>query len=80
MPFTDPPLTGSEKELVLGYIRFQQGKFLRKYQGADGTWLDESVLATLLLPTSMTLTGVVGHLWFVEDYWREKLLLGRTPI
>ncbi len=50
MPFTDLPLTGSEKELVLGYIRFQQGIFLRKLRGADGTWLSESVLATLLPP------------------------------
>lgn len=75
-PFTDPPLTGSEKELVLGYIRFQQEIFLRKLQGADGTWLGESALATGLHPTSMTLAGMAGHLWFVEDYWREEILLG----
>ncbi|WP_237221800.1 hypothetical protein [Rothia nasimurium] len=52
MPFTDPPLTGSEKELVLGYIRFQQGIFLHKLRGADGTWLSESVLAILLPPAA----------------------------
>lgn len=74
MPFTDPPLTGSEKELLLGYIRFQQGIFLRKLRGAHGTWLSESVLATLLPPSSMTLAGMAGHLWFVEDCWREKIL------
>ncbi|WP_237207769.1 DUF664 domain-containing protein [Rothia nasimurium] len=74
MPFTDPPLTCSEKELVLGYIRFQQEVFLRKLQGVDGTWLSESVLATPLHPTSMNLAGMAGHLWFVEDYWREKIL------
>ncbi|WP_237242271.1 DUF664 domain-containing protein [Rothia nasimurium] len=78
MPFTDPPLTGSEKELVLGYIRFQQEVFLRKLQGVDGTWLDEAVLATPLHPSSMTLAGMAGHLWFVEDYWREEILLGRN--
>ncbi|WP_237200828.1 DinB family protein [Rothia nasimurium] len=64
MPFTDPPLTGSEKELVLGYIRFQQEVFLRKLQGADGTWLGESLLATPLHPSSMTLAGMAGYLWF----------------
>ncbi|MBF0807790.1 hypothetical protein E4U03_04055 [Rothia nasimurium] len=21
---------------------------------------------------------MAGHLWFVEDYWREKILLSRT--
>lgn len=69
-PFTDPPLTSSEKELVFGYIRFQQGIFLRNIRSADGTCLGESVLATLLLPSSMTLAGMAGHLWFVEDCWR----------
>lgn len=77
-PFADPPLTGSEKELVLGYIRFQQEIFLRKLQDADGGWLDEAVLATPLHPSSMTLAGMAGHLWFVEDYWREEILLGRS--
>ncbi len=52
MPYTDLPLTGSEKELVLGYIRFQQGIFLRKLRGADGTCLGESVLCSPCTPAA----------------------------
>lgn len=39
-----PPLAGSEKELALGYITFQQDVFLRKLQASDGSWLAENAL------------------------------------
>lgn len=38
------PLAGSEKELALGYITFQQDVFLRKLQASDGSWLAEDTL------------------------------------
>lgn len=79
-PLVDPPLAGSEKELVLGYIAFQQEVFLRKLQATDGSWLAEEALSRELPPSSMTLKGMAAHLWFVEDYWRDYILLGNPEM
>lgn len=77
-PLTDPPLSGSEKELVLGYIKFQQQVFLRKIQSQQGSLLlADELLKKTLPPSTMTLKGMIAHLWFVEDYWREEILLGQ---
>lgn len=75
-PFTDPPLSGSEKELVLGYLKFQQQVFLRKIQTEQGSLLSDELLTKTLPPSTMTLKGMIAHLWFVEDYWSNEILLG----
>lgn len=73
----DPPLSGSERDIILGFIDFQQRVFLRKLEDKNGNLLPEEQLTKQLPPSSMTLKGMASHLWFVEDYWREKILLGR---
>ena len=72
----DPPLTGCEKDTLLGFLAYQQQVFLRKLERPDGTLLGEEALRTRLAPSAMTLRGMAAHLWFVDDYWREEIMDG----
>ncbi|MFW0112589.1 DUF664 domain-containing protein [Rothia sp. CCM 9417] len=77
-PLREPSLTGNEKELVLGYLSFQQQVFIRKIHNEHGDLLSDEVLSKALPPSTMTLKGMIAHLWFVEDYWRQEVLLGQN--
>lgn len=72
----DPPLAGSEIELMLGFLRYQQQVFLRKLERESGDLLADQELSKSLAPTTMTLKGMAAHLWFVEDYWRDWIAQG----
>ena len=74
MERTDPPETGTERELLLGFVNYMRETLLFKCQGLS----DEQLQATLA-PSTMTLGGMLAHLDFVEDYWITHILLGNIP-
>lgn len=77
---TDPPLHEGEKATLLGFLRFQQGVFLRKLQDTHGNYLMDEQLTKRLEPSTLTLKSLTGHLWFVEDYWRQVKVLGKGEL
>lgn len=70
----DPPVSGSERDLLLGFLQFLRRTVLVKCDG-----LDDAQLQTTLPPTTMTLGGMLAHLDFVEDYWIGHMFFGREP-
>lgn len=77
---TDPPLQEDEKTTLLGFLRFQQGVFLGKLKDAQGNFLPDEQLTQRLGPSQLTLKSLTGHLWFVEDYWRQMKVLGKEEL
>lgn len=71
---TDPPTTGDEAAILLGFVDFHRRTLLTK---ADG--LDAAQLATRLEPSTMTLGGLLHHLGYVEDIWCSVVLHGNPP-
>jgi uncharacterized damage-inducible protein DinB len=74
-PRTDPPLTGSEAEVLLGFLEFHRETLRMKVAG-----LDDAQLRTPHPPSVITLAGMLSHLAFVEDHWSSHVLLGRDPV
>lgn len=72
---TEPPPSGSEAEVLLGFLDFHRETVLAKC--AD---LDDVGLGTPLPPSTMTLGGLLTHLAFVEDYWLGHVVAGRDPV
>jgi hypothetical protein len=66
---TDPPLVGTEAEVLVGFLDFHRDTLRIKVDG-----LDADQLATRLAPSTMTLGGMVKHLAFVEDWWFNQVL------
>ena len=68
----DPPLVGSETEILLGFLDFHRDTLRRKTEG-----LDAAQLSQRFGPSPMTLAGLLKHLAFVEDWWFTQVLAGR---
>ncbi|MGF1654971.1 MAG: DinB family protein [Actinomycetales bacterium] len=61
----DPRPEWDERDLLLGFLRWQRLTLLRKCQG-----LTAEQLRTAAVPTSsLTLAGLIKHLAFVEESW-----------
>jgi uncharacterized damage-inducible protein DinB len=69
---TDPPLVGTEAEILLGFLDFHRDTLRRKTEG-----LDAAQLRRTLGPSTMTLGGLLKHLAFVEDWWFTQVFAGR---
>lgn len=67
----DPPAHANEAETLLGFLRYQRDTFRWKTGG-----LTTAQLAATLLPSDMTLGGMVKHLALVEAWWFHQVLLG----
>ena len=74
MTRTDPPLSGTETEILAGFADFLRETVHLKAEG-----LDAAGLAATLSPSDLTLGGMLKHLAFVEDYWVSHMLLGHDP-
>ncbi|GFZ93583.1 DinB family protein [Nesterenkonia alkaliphila] len=68
-PRQDPPLTGTEPELLTGFLDFHRQTLRGKCSG-----LTREQLNTALPPSSMTLAGLLKHLALVEDNWLSYVL------
>ena len=71
---TDPPTTGDERAVLLGFVQFLRETILVECEG-----LGDDALRTAHPPSTMTLGGMLAHLDFVEDYWIGHVLLGGEP-
>lgn len=69
-----PPHAGGESELALGFLDFQRDVLRVKTEGLDATQLD-----TTLVPSTLTLGGMLKHLAFVEDWWFSVMFRGNEP-
>lgn len=70
---TDPPLTGDEREMLIGYLDWQRDTLLCKLDG-----LSDQQLGQRHEPSTMTLLGMVKHLTWVELGWMHGQFLGET--
>lgn len=68
MELLDPPRTGSEAEVLLGFLDYQRVVLRRKVDG-----LDAAGLAHRLAPSTMTLGGMLKHLAYVEEWWVNEV-------
>ena len=71
---TNPPLVGTETEILVGFLEFHRDTLRMKVDG-----LDAEQLATRLAPSTMTLGGMLKHLAFVEDWWFNQVLADNPP-
>jgi len=69
---TDPPDSGSERELLCGFLDYQRETVLFKTEG-----LTAEQLARTIPSSSLTLAGLLNHLALVEDSWFPVRFAGR---
>ncbi|WP_018684556.1 DinB family protein [Actinokineospora enzanensis] len=69
----DPPRTGNELEVLLGFLDFQRGTIALKSTGLSEADAHRSVLPSPL----MTVAGLLSHLRWVESYWFENVIGGQ---
>ena len=67
----DPPIAGSEKEILLGFLNFLRETILLKMDGLT----DEEVRRPHR-PSGLTLLGMTKHLAYVERSWFQRTFLG----
>ncbi|SOE01375.1 DinB family protein [Blastococcus haudaquaticus] len=61
---SDPPDSGSERDLLCGFLDYQRETLLLKAEG-----LTAGQLAQTIPSSSLTLAGLINHLALVEDSW-----------
>ncbi|MEH3032601.1 MAG: DinB family protein [Aeromicrobium erythreum] len=71
----EPPLAGSESEVLRGFLDFHRRTLAWKCAG-----LDAEQLAATHPPSPMTLGGMLKHLAYVEDWWCGVVLTGDEPV
>jgi len=69
---TDPPDSGSERDLLTAFLDYQRETVLLKTEG-----LTAGQLARTLPSSSLTLAGLLNHLALVEDSWFPVRFAGR---
>jgi len=71
----EPPLAAGEVETLLGFLDYQRATLAWKAAGLDATGLRATVG-----PSAMTLSGLLKHLAWVEDYWFSRRLHGNDRV
>lgn len=67
----DPPLTGSEKELLESFLDYHRATLLWKIDGLSSADLKRS-----MTPSGLSLLGLVKHLAYVERSWFQAVFAG----
>lgn len=67
----DPPLDGSEKDMLLGFLNWNRQTFLCKLDG-----LDDEQLRRAHEPSGMSLLGMMKHLTDAELMWFRTVFAG----
>ncbi|MET1004908.1 MAG: DinB family protein [Propionibacteriaceae bacterium] len=70
----EPPASGTETEVLLGFLEYQRATFAWKTGGLDAAGLQVTVAAS-----SMTIGGMIKHLAYVEDSWFHIRLFDAEP-
>ena len=65
---TDPPLTGTEAEILVAFLDYHRDTLRVKSEGLDAHQLHQR-----LAPSSLTLGGLVKHMAYVEDWWFNQV-------
>lgn len=67
----EPPHSGSEKQMLVGFLDFLRDTMVWKL---DGLTREQAI--TPLSPSGLTLLGIVNHLTDVEASWFRETFLG----
>jgi hypothetical protein len=67
----DPQPTADERTSLLEYLNYQRATVLLKTEG-----LSKEQLNCAHPPSTLTLAGLLKHLWLVEDSWIKERFLG----
>src|SRR5690349_22804848 len=70
-PRLNPPLTGPESDILVGFLDWHRQTLQVKTAG-----LDAAQLGQRLEPSTMTLGGMLKHLAYVEDWWFNQVFAG----
>ena len=68
---TDPPDSGSERDLLTSFLDYQRETLLLKTEG-----LTPEQMARTVPSSSLTLAGLLNHLALVEDTWFRERFAG----
>lgn len=74
-PRVDPPTAADERTMLTSWLDWHRATVRTKCAGLDPRSATAAPLASSPL---MTIAGVVSHLWWVEHFWFEVVMLG-TP-
>jgi uncharacterized damage-inducible protein DinB len=69
---TDPPLQGSERQLLVDFLDWHRATLAFKCEGLTGAQLRERAVP----PSSLSLLGLVRHMTDVERTWFRRRLRG----
>lgn len=67
----DPQPAADERTTLDEFLDYQRATMLGKTEGLDAAGLNQR-----LLPSTLTLGGLLKHLALVEDYWIQEKFLG----
>ncbi|MFD5424660.1 DinB family protein [Streptomyces sp. NPDC127084] len=67
-----PPLLGSERESLRGYLEFHRATLAMKCEGLS----DEELRRRSMPPSALSLLGLVRHMAEVERTWFRKVIAG----
>lgn len=68
----DPPMVGSERETLRGWLDFHRATLAWKCDGLD----DEQLRRRSMPPSTLTLAGLVRHMAEVERHWFRRVVAG----
>ncbi len=74
-PRVNPPYVADEATMLRAYLDSQRETFRRKTRG-----LTQAEMGQRLLPSTLTLAGLVKHLALVEDWWFSVNLADRPAV
>ncbi|MBT2452863.1 DinB family protein [Streptomyces sp. ISL-43] len=69
---TEPSTTANERDMLDGWLDYHRSTLAWKCEGLP----DEHLRATPLLPSELSLLGLVRHMAEVERYWFREIMLG----
>lgn len=69
---TEPATTANERDMLDGWLDYHRSTLVWKCEGLA----DDQLRATPLLPSELSLLGLVRHLAEVERYWFREIMLG----
>jgi uncharacterized damage-inducible protein DinB len=71
----EPPHNAAEKEMLLAFLEYHQQTTLIKIEG-----LDDEELQRSLVPSNLTLLGMVKHLGYVYRSWLQAVHRGEDVV
>ena len=70
----DPPMVGSERESLRGWLDFHRATLAWKCEGLD----DERLRLQSMPPSTLSLLGLVRHMAEVERHWFRRIIADET--